>query len=340
MDNLKKINIPRIYYITGLIALIYSGVLIALSVYNQFFYVDGTWLHGSIANGFSILTSLIWIGILLIFKRFLNKIFNYNKVNLLINAYVIFIVTTIIILATIIFKSIKFYLALQDTIDINSLPDYVYSSILGVLLLFGSNFAIILISILLGNYIRKIDIIKKELFKALGFSLIIYGICTFIVSVNIIENDTITYVLRAVLFALIGLILKNIYHSDSPVLYSSLDVEKVNKGHQSKPKSQEKVSPLIPSESKKKTNKKFIKNKVKQSDLEHKEIPNINIDALEDKETVLSYYENLSKEELNRLEFIVSKKYPQELTNEQKKNLVIKHIAENKMHDHQKYLPK
>ena len=47
--------------------------------------------------------------------------------------------------------------------------------------------------------------------------------------------------------------------------------------------------------------KKSISRK-KEINTEYNEIPKINLNELEDKEMVLSYFENLSQEELNRLE--------------------------------------
>ena len=67
---MKENSLPKVYQITGLIAFIYSVLLIVYAIYNQFFYVDGTWLHGFTANGFAVLSGLIWIGILFVFKRF------------------------------------------------------------------------------------------------------------------------------------------------------------------------------------------------------------------------------------------------------------------------------
>jgi hypothetical protein len=55
---------------------------------------------------------------------------------------------------------------------------------------------------------------------------------------------------------------------------------------------------------------------------------------------ILSYFENLPKEEINRLEIIVSKEYSQNLTDDQKRNLIIQYIVKNKLYDHQRFFPK
>lgn len=85
--------------------------------------------------------------------------------------------------------------------------------------------------------------------------------------------------------------------------------------------------------------KKSISRK-KEINTEYNEIPKINLNELEDKEMVLSYFENLSQEELNRLELIVSKEYNLNLTDDQKTDLIINHIAKNKLYDHQRFFPK
>jgi hypothetical protein len=82
-----------------------------------------------------------------------------------------------------------------------------------------------------------------------------------------------------------------------------------------------------------------FKEESKKTNFQKEELPITNLNEFEDKELVLSYYENLPKEELNRLEHIVVKKFNQDLTKEQKTNLVLQHIVENKLYDHQRFLP-
>ena len=209
---MKEQNLPKIYQFTGLIAFIYAVLLLAYAIYSQFFYVDGTWLHGFAANGFAVLSGLIWIGILFIFKRFLNTTLNYSKANVLINAYLIFLGITTLSLATVVYKSIKVYVSLEEGDTFNSLTAFATSSILGVLFLFLSNFAIILICVLLGNQLRKVCIVQEKLFQILGFLFIAYGIISLLSTVGIIESDTFQFLIKAGLAVMIGLIFQKVYN--------------------------------------------------------------------------------------------------------------------------------
>lgn len=208
----------KIYEITGIIALIYSALLIIFSIYKQFFYIDGTWFHGFASNGFSVLSGVIWIGVLFIFKRFLNQKLNYKKADSLINTYLIFSGVTTFALGSVVFKSIKVYTSLENTDNATSLFAFASTSILSAILLFISNFAIIIICILLGNRIRKIDLVEDKLFQILGFSFIIYGVLSILSTITIIENDTISLFVKAVLAVLVGLILRKNYN----VIFSNL----------------------------------------------------------------------------------------------------------------------
>lgn len=341
MEFNKEIRIPKIYKIMGLIALIFAGILIAFSIYNQFFYVDGTWTHGLIANGFAILSGLIWIGILFVFKRFLTNLLNYNKASLLINAYIIFLAITIISLASVVIKSIKLYQSIEEIGNIDAVTGFASSSILGAIFIMISNFAIILICILLGNRIRKIGLFTEKLFKILGFSFIIYGISSLLVSINIIEIDSIQFVFLAFLSTLIGLILKKVYDTD----YSDslIGLKKAKNSDKIELKTQKTVAKSTEIKKSKKLDKTMptvLKEESEKNNLPHKELPNINWNEVEDKELIFSYYANLPKEELSRLENIIEHKYKQNLTKEQKSDLVKYYIAEKKLYDHQRFLPK
>lgn len=332
----------KIYEITGIIALIYSALLIIFSIYKQFFYIDGTWFHGFTSNGFAVLSGVIWIGVLFIFKRFLNQKLNYKKADSLINTYLIFLGITTFALGSVVFKSIKVYTSLENADNATSLFAFASTSILSVILLFISNFAIIIICILLGNRIRKIDLVEDKLFKILGISFIIYGVLSILSTINIIENDMIQFLIKAVLAVLVGLILRKNYNVTFSNLTSSSTEFKTNFNQ---PKSEplneiltEKPIAIIEKPNTQ-SEKKSISRK-KEINTEYNEIPKINLNELEDKEMVLSYFENLSKEELNRLELIVSKEYNLNLTDDQKTDLIINHIAKNKLYDHQRFFPK
>lgn len=332
---MKENKLPKIYQVTGLIAFIYSILLIIHAIYNQFFYVDGTWFHGFTANGFSVLSGLIWIGILFVFKRFLNRILNYSKANVLINAYLIFLGITTLSLANVVYSSIKVYASMEEGETFSSLTSFATSSISGVILLFISNFAIILVCIFLGNQIRKIDIVEKNIFQILGYTFIGYGIISLLETFGLLGTDIFQFLTEASLSFLIGLVIKKVFSmnfSDLNALTNFENRRKKEKLKQEiKPIKEHKISKKILTEKKEKSKEIYSQNE---------ELPNVNLEELEDKELILSYFENLPKEELNRLENIIQNKYNQNLTNEQKLNLVLHYIAEKKLYDHQRFLPK
>ena len=336
---MKENNLPKIYQVTGLIAFIYSGLLLVYAIYNQFFYVDGTWIHGFTANGFAVLSGLIWIGILFVFKRFLNRVLNYSKSNLLINAYLIFLAISTISIATVVYKSIKVYASLEEGDAFNSLTGFATSSISGAIFLFISSFAIILISILLGNQIRKIDIVRKQLFQILGFSFIAYAVISLLETFGLLGTDVFQFLIKAGLSTVIGLIIKKVFSMNYSDLNTLTDFENRTKKATPQPKPEQRKEYKA---SKITTTYKntVVKERPQETYSQNEELPKINIEELEDKELILSYSKNLPKEELNRLENIIRNKYNQNLTNEQKQNLVLHYIVEKKLYDHQRFLPK
>lgn len=324
-------KIPEIYRVAQKIAFAYSILLIIYSLYQFFFYEDGTWLHGFIANGFAILSGLIWISILLIFKRLLN-IINFNRANKLLNTYVIFLAIVTLSTSTVLYKSIQVYATLGDADS--PLTSFASSSILGGIMLLVSSFAIILICILLGNRIRKVDLIDAKLFKILGFSFMGYAIISLLVSLNFIPYQAIQYLFLATLSALIGMVFKKVYTIDSATLsslneYKKMDISKKLK----KDRVNKRTDSLLRTERK--------KNKViKTIEKEQTELPEVNLDYNPNKELILSYYKDLPQRELSRLENIVRSKYNQNLTNNQVADLIKHYIAENKLYDHSRFLPK
>lgn len=335
---MKENNLPKIYQITGFVAFVYSVFLLFQSIYSQFFYVDGTWFHGFTANGLAVLSGLIWIGILIIFKRLLNKILNYSKANLLINAYLIFLGITTLSLATVVYKSIKVYASLEEGDTFNSLTAFATSSILGAIFLFISNFAIILICVLLGNQLRKVNIVQEKLFQILGYSFISYGVLSLLSSVGIIEIDAFQIIIKAGVAIVIGLIFQKIYNMNSSELYTLAGFDNKNKVEKPKPETKRNIEPVKSDKAIPLANK-VVREKVKETSLNNEELPNINLDEFEDKSLILSYYENLPKDELNRLEKIVENKYNRNLTQEQKNNLILHYIMEKKLYDHNRFLP-
>lgn len=332
---MKENNFPKTYQVTALITIIYAVLLIFYSVYNQFLYVDGTWFHGFLSNGFSVLSGLIWIVIIFMFKKFLNRTLNYIKVNMLINAYLIFLSITTFSVAIIVYKSINIYTSLEEGDSFNSLTAFASSSILSVILLFISNLAIILISILLGNHIRKIDFVQNKLFQILGFSFIGYGIISLLGTVGFLGTDIFNFLIKALLSILIGMIIKRTFSMSFSDLNALTNHKNKTTTVTAKPKIEQKK------DVKKVENISPTKNlAAKEVSSQNEELPIINLKELEDSDLILSYFDNLPKDEFNRLESIVENKYNRNLTKEQKDNLIIHYIVEKKMYDHQRFLPK
>ncbi|PPK93926.1 hypothetical protein LY01_02148 [Nonlabens xylanidelens] len=335
------IVIPKIYKVFGVIALFYSAILIVMAIYNQFFYVDGTWFHGFTANGFAVFSSFLWIIIMFFFKRFLNNVINYKKANLLINFYMIFLVIPAILMGIVMYKSVNLYFSLQDPVGFNTLSAFAISSFLSIALIFISNGINILFCILLGNNFRKIDVVEQTLFRILGFVFIVYGIVEFLI-MFVIENDTLHFILRAILAILVGLIIRKIYGMDYTKLNLQLESKKVYKADKLKQKI--KITEL-PSAQKENDVKSFTQsNKTYEAEKKEQMIfeiaPIVNLDEIENKEQVFSYYEKLSDSELKRLRIIIESKYGKNLSEDQKADLIKHYIGMEKLYDHQRFLPK
>ncbi len=336
-NSTTETSLPKFYNITALIAFIYAGFTILFLVYKQFFYVDKTWFHGLTANGLALVSTLVWMGILIVFKLFLNRILKYKKADSLINVSLVFLLIGLYSVTLVVFKSVQLYLSLDGEKDINSLMSFASTSISSAVLLILSNIGLIIVTILLGIHILKIDIILKKLFQILGFSLILLGVFSALAVVSIPGSEVLTFLFKAFTASVLGYILKEasqLNYADLPV---SREPEKTNEMKISKANSPAKVSSQNGGE---KTEKNTILSRKKEVPPVPEVIPNLDINELEDKEMVISYFENLSKEELNRLEIVVAKKYTQSLSEDQIKNLVIQHIAEKKSYDHNRFAPK
>lgn len=332
-NSTQQTTLPKFYSTTALVAFFYTAFIIVFAIYKQFFYVDRTWFHGFLANGFAILSTVTWFGILLVFKLFLNRILKYSKADSLIIASLVFLAIPIYSFGSVLYSFIQTYLTFggEDTFD--SLSSFASTSISSAILLILSNFGMIVITILLGNNIRKIDIIQKKHFTILGFSFIALGVGSALQAVSIIDSDFIIFLPKAVTAAVLGYILKETSQMASADLPSVLNLETSENVNFSKAKISSQNEPEKP--------EKINVFKKKEQIISGPEvIPNIDINELENKELVLSYFDNLSTDELNRLEVVVAKNYTQNLTDEQKKNLIIQHIAERKLYDHNRYAPK
>ncbi|WP_291149302.1 hypothetical protein [Flavobacterium sp. UBA7680] len=331
-NSTQETSLPKIYNTTALIAYIYAALIIVFAIYKQFFYVDKTWFHGFLANGFAVFSAAVWFGILLVFKLFLNRVLKYGKADSLIIISLVFLAIPIYSLGSVLFSSIPIYFA-QEEQGFNSLASFASTSISSAILLILSNIVMIVVTILLGNRIRKIDVILKDLFMILGFSLIILGVGSALQAVSVIDSDIIIFLPKAIVAAVLGYILKETYQMNYAELSSTLKVEinenvNLTKAKVSSQKEYEKVE-------------KINVSKKKEAIVTGPEVVSyVDINELENKEQVLSYFDNLSTDELNRLEIVVAKNYTQNLTDDQKKNLIIQYISERKSYDHNRYAPK
>lgn len=331
-NSTQETSLPKIYNTTALIAYIYAALIIVFAIYKQFFYVDKTWFHGFLANGFAVFSTVIWFGILMVFKLFLNRVLKYGKADSLIIISLVFLAIPIYSLGSVLFSSIPIYFA-QEEQGFNSLASFASTSISSAILLILSNIVMIVVTILLGNRIRKINVILKDLFMVLGFSLIILGVGSALQAVSIIDSDFIVFLPKAIVAAVLGYILKATSQMDYTELSSTLKVETNENVNLAKAK----VSSQKESEKVEKIN---VSKKKEAITTGPEVVPYVDINELENKELVLSYFENLSADELNRLEIVVAKNYTQNLTDDQKKNLIIQYISERKSYDHNRYAPK
>ena len=72
----KKIINKKLYAISVYMAFAYAIFLISFWIYNEFFFNDRTWLNDLMYKILIVISSLIWMGILFIFKQVLNDQFN------------------------------------------------------------------------------------------------------------------------------------------------------------------------------------------------------------------------------------------------------------------------
>lgn len=335
---MKDKILPKIYKSTVIIAFAYAVLLLVYAIYKEFFYVDGTWFHGFTANGFAVLSGLIWIGILLIFKHLINNVFNYSIANGLIKAHVIFLGITTLIQITIIYKSFMIYTSFEEGQSLNALAAFASSSILGAILLFISNFAIIVICILLGIQLSKMNSIHKQLFQILGFTFIVYGIISILGTFDLLGTDIFQFLTKAAIVIGIGLIFNKVVNMNSADLNALFTSKKKPEIVTVNPENQLQEDNLAAENNFSKTNE--YKEKAEESNPTHEELTSINWDDFKDKELVISYFKSLPEDEVKRIENIIQSKYNQSLSVEQNYQLVLNYIAEKRLYDHQRFLPK
>ncbi|MHC0445664.1 hypothetical protein ACWA1F_09635 [Flavobacterium sp. 3-218] len=330
-NSTPKTSLPKIYSTTALVAYIYAVFTIVFLVYKEFFYVDQTWFHGLMANGLAVISTFVWFGILIVFKLFLNQILHYKKADSLIIAYLVFLGISIYSVGKVLLDSILLFMSLGSGDELNASMAFAATSFSGVIWLILSTVVMILITILLGNRIRKITIVHKNLFKILGFSLIVLGVCSALELFRVVESEIIVFLPKAFVVAVLGYILNETSKMEIADL-PSLPEPVINNVNHSK-------ANVAPQNESVKAEKAAVLKKSNEAVPEQIIIPNVDLNELENKEAVLSYFENLSRDEINRLEIVVSKKYDHIPTGEQLKNLIIYHIAEKRLYDHNRYAP-
>lgn len=149
----------------------------------------------------------------------------YNKADSLIIAYLVFLSISIYSVGMVLFNSIKLYVSLENGQDSNALMSFSSTSISSAFWLILSTVVLIVVTILLGNRIRKIAIIQKDLFKILGFSFIVLGVGSVLQLVHIVNNDIIVFLPKAFTLAVLGYLLKEACKMNPADLPSSPESE-------------------------------------------------------------------------------------------------------------------
>lgn len=322
----------KIYRITSLTAYIYSVILLFFYIYKETLYVDQTWFHGFFTMFFSIFSSIIFVSILFVFSKFIDKIIDYKKVNILIYSYIAFTILSTLSIILVLISSLKVY---SQQTDINSLSNFAETSSSSAVLLILSRIGLFFIAILLGNRIRKINFTKNLIFKTLGVLLIVYKLIASLESINIIKTEIISGFIDVAIVAIIGYIL-------------SLKFEnKENENKSFEPSINESTN----------RNKEILLNELENdySTLQYhndsfKENDSIEIktvkvekedlNPLEYKNEAVNYYNNLTNEEKTRLNYIITKKNDSISSENEIYKLVILYIIEKKLFDNNRFAPK
>lgn len=322
----------KIYRFTSLIAYIYSAILLLFYIYKETLYVDQTWFHGFFTMFFSIVSSIFIISIFFVFSRFLDKIIDFQKANILIYSYIVFTFLSTLSIILVLISSLKVY---SQQTDVNTLINFADTSSSSGVFLILSRIGLFFVSILLGNRIRKISIPTSLLFKTLGILLIVFKIFALLESFNIIKTEIISGIINVGIVAIIGYIL-------------STKVERQGKENES-------FKPLI--QESKNLNKEILVDELendystlqsnndnfKQSDsMQTKSIEEDNeiLNPLEFKNEAVSYYNSLIDEEKTRLQYIITKKNNSLISENEIYKLVILYIIEKKLFDNNRFAPK
>lgn len=320
----------KIYRIASLTAYIYSIILLFFYIYKETLYVDKTWFHGFFKMFFSIFSSIILVGILFIFSKFIDKIINYRKANALIYTYIFFLLLSTLSIILVLTSSLKVYYSQQTNENSSALGNFLDTSVSSGILLISSSIGLFLTGILLGNQIRKINFSKKLFFQILGVLFIVYKLFSLVESVNIISSEIVSGLINVAIISLIGYILSlkfQINENDLKSLNSEL-TSKQTKDNSLHTLKNENSKPDV------------INYKNKSIETNHIELENIDLNQLQHKDDAINYFKNISANEQTRLKLIVKKNYDKNFSDDEIYKLVILHISEKKLFDHNRFAPK
>lgn len=322
----------KIYRIASLTAYIYSIILLLFYIYKETLYVDKTWFHGFFKMFFSIFSSIILVGILFIFSKFIDKIINYRKANALIYTYIFFLLLSTLSIILVLTSSLKVYYSQQTNENSSALGNFLDTSVSSGILLISSSIGLFLTGILLGNQIRKINFSKKLFFQILGVLFIVYKLFSLVESVNIISSEIVSGLINVAIISLIGYILSlkfQINENDLKSLNSELTSKQTKDNSLHTLKNENSKPDVINYE-----------NKNKSIETNHIELENIDLNQLQHKDDAINYFKNISANEQTRLKLIVKKNYDKNFSDDEIYKLVILHISEKKLFDHNRFAPK
>jgi len=322
----------KIYRITSLTAYIYSVILLFFYIYKETLYVDQTWFHGFFTMFFDIFSSIIFVSILFVFSKFVDKIIDYKKINILIYSYIAFTFLSTLSIIFVLISSLKVY---SQQNGINSLSNFAETSSSSAFLLVLSRVGLFFIAILLGNRIRKINFTKNLTFKTLGILFIVYKLIALLESINFIKTEIISGFIDVAIVAIIGYILNLKFES------------KLNENYSFEQSINESMS----------QNKEILLNELENDysalqshndnfnendliEIKDVEFEKEDLNPLEYKNEAVNYYNNLSNEEKTRLNYIVAKKNDSISSENEIYKLVILYIIEKKLFDNNRFAPK
>lgn len=322
----------KIYRITSLTAYIYSAILLLFYIYKETLYVDQTWFHGFFTMFFSIFSSICGIIVLLVFSKFLDKIVNFQKANILIYSYIIFEALSTLSIILVLISSLKVY---SQQTDVNNLMNFADTSSSSGVFLILSRIGLFFVSILLGNKIRKINNTKSLLFKTLGILFIVYKIFALLEAFNIIKIEIISGIINVGIVAIIGYILsiKFEIQEKENIAFQPLIIEPTNRNKEILLDELENDYSTLQSNNENLEQNKFIQTKNIEEEKE-------NINPLEFKSEAVSYYNNLIEDEKSRLKYTITKNNESITSESEIYKLVILYIIEKKLFDNNRFAPK